>query len=214
MDVAPHTGSPSCPLCSHQGEPFYLDRFFECPQCAGLFRPQQSYLNPALEKARYEEHENDVQDARYQQFVKPITDIVQQNHGVKSHGLDFGSGTAPVISKVLTDAGYTLNQFDPFFANDKRVLEQKYDYIVCCEVIEHFHRPAEEFAKLKDLLNPGGLLYCMTLLYHDGIDFPNWHYQRDDTHVFIYQKETLEWIRSTIPFTGIQIEGRLITFSI
>jgi 2-polyprenyl-3-methyl-5-hydroxy-6-metoxy-1,4-benzoquinol methylase len=45
----------------------------------------------------------------------------------------------------LEDDGYKIKQFDPFFHNDIAVLRRSYDYIVCCEVIEHFHSPSKEF---------------------------------------------------------------------
>ncbi len=184
-----------------------------CLVCGGVFRPPADFPSIQEEKTRYEEHENDVEDTRYQRFVSPITDIVQKEQSTNTIGLDFGSGTAPVISKVLDDEGYLIKQYDPIFCPDPNVLKSTYDYIVCCEVIEHFHNPLKEFNRLKGLLKPKGRLYCMTLLYHAGIDFANWHYQRDDTHVFIYQEKTLDWIRNALLFDSVKVEERLITFS-
>jgi SAM-dependent methyltransferase len=202
-----------CPLCSSPGRPFFKDVWLECPECRGLFRPREDF--PALdeEKARYEEHENDPADERYQAFVSPITACVLRHHAPGDKGLDFGSGTGPVITEVLRQNGYDIEPYDPFFCNRPELLEQQYDYIACCEVIEHFHDPASEFSRLKRLLLPGGRLYCMTALYHEGIDFQNWHYRRDDTHVFIYRRETIEWIARKYDFADVSIEERLIEFT-
>lgn len=104
--------------------------------------------------------------------------------------------------------------FDPFFANLPDLLDRTYDYITCCEVIEHFHRPAIEFERLRGMLRPGGRLYCMTILHHDDIDFRNWHYRRDDTHVFVYRRETIEWITRRFDFSNVEIDGRLIVFAV
>lgn len=203
-----------CPLCQNQSAPFYRDEFFLCDTCKGVFRDQAFYPSLETEKSRYEEHNNDVNDSGYQQFVSPIIERVAQDFSSSHSGLDFGSGTGPVASKLLQDKGYHIEQYDPFFADFPSLLARTYDYIVCCEVVEHFHYPAQDFGLLKKLLNPEGKLYCMTNLYHADIDFPNWHYQRDPTHVFIYQRETMEWISKKFGFKSVEIEGRLSVFSL
>jgi len=162
------------------------------------------------ETHRYKEHNNDVSDIRYQKFVSPITTYVLANFKPNQSGLDFGSGTAPVISKVLQDNGYNIHQFDPFFSNKVELLKGTYDYIVSCEVIEHFHKPDVEFDLLYKILKSGGALICMTLLYDENIDFKNWHYKNDPTHVFIYHQETIKFIADHYGFTNFEISNRLI----
>ena len=65
---------------------------------------------------------------------------------------------------------------------------------------------------MRDLLLENGALYCLTDIYDSSIDFHNWYYKNDFTHVFIYQKETLEWIKENIGFSKLEIQGRLISF--
>jgi 2-polyprenyl-3-methyl-5-hydroxy-6-metoxy-1,4-benzoquinol methylase len=48
--------------------------------------------------------------------------------------------------------------FDPLFFPDPEPLGDLYDFITCTETIEHFHRPAEEFARLDRMLRPGGVM--------------------------------------------------------
>jgi len=127
-------------------------------------------------------------------------------------GLDFGAGTGPVISKMLSDKRYDIKQYDPFFHNEPQLLRDKYDYVICCEVIEHFHQPAKEWERLKNLLLPGGSVICMTHIYEPSIDFPKWYYKNDETHVFIYMKETLEWLREKYGFCSLTIKERLVCF--
>lgn len=203
----------TCPLCQGTSVSFYQFVFFECVTCGGIFRAPEFLPTLEDEKARYEEHHNDVKDAKYQQFVSPITSSVQRDYTTGSLGLDFGSGTGPVLSKVLQDAGYKIYQYDPFFENKPEVLEHKYDYIACCEVIEHFHFPKQEFLLLKSLLKPGGNLYCMTHLFTPAINFDNWYYRRDKTHSFIYQPKTMTWIQQEFGFRSVSIDGRLITLT-
>lgn len=117
-----------------------------------------------------------------------------------------------MISKLLQDDGFNVNQYDPFFHDTPELLDNRYDYIVCCEVIEHFHDPYHEFKRLNDLLSPEGNLFCMTFRYSDDIDFDRWGYKNDPTHTFFYQNETLEWIKDEFGFSSLKIDNRLIEF--
>lgn len=170
------------------------------------------YVDTQSERDRYLEHNNDIEDFRYQKFVSPITDYVISNINKDKIGLDFGSGTGPVVSKVLHDSGYHLAQYDPFFAPDQSVLNYKYDFIVCCEVIEHFNDPGTEFNSLYEMLVDGGHLLCMTQLYDDKVAFDKWYYRRDPTHVFIYQSKTISFITELYCFKTSSINSRLIVF--
>jgi SAM-dependent methyltransferase len=171
-----------------------------------------SYIAAEAEKQRYEAHNNDVEDPRYQKFVAPIVAAVQAHYTNNSTGLDFGAGTGPVITKMLEDDGYQIALWDPFFHPNATVLETHYDFIVCCEVIEHFHKPDEEFKQLYKLLKPGGRLFCKTDLLPDT-SFKDWYYITDPTHVIFYSEGSLRWIQENFGFSEVQIDGRLITFS-
>ena len=142
-------------------------------------------LDPTAEKSRYDNHNNDVEDKGYQKFVSPITDAILNTYSVDDIGLDFGAGKGPVISKLLKDSNFNIKLYDPFYHNYPKLLDYKYDYIVLCEVMEHFNNPYKEFKKLKSLLKESGSLYCMTSLYNSSIDFKNWYYKNDSTHIII-----------------------------
>ncbi|HPL96740.1 MAG TPA: class I SAM-dependent methyltransferase [Smithellaceae bacterium] len=174
---------------------------------------REYFVSPAAEKRRYEEHKNDIHDPRYQEFVGPIVSKIQERFTNKHRGLDYGAGTGPVIAKLLRDKGYSIELYDPFFWNDATVLDATYDFVVCCEVIEHFHSPAKEFKRLRSLLKPGGALYCMTDLYSEDTDFKNWYYKNDPTHVFFYKKNTLEWIKKQLGFVSFEQKDRITLFS-
>ncbi len=202
--------SSPCPLCQGQGKGWEENRFYRCEQCRGIFRAREYLPSPALERYTYEQHQNDVEDPRYQHFVSPITQAVLRDFGPEHEGLDFGAGTGPVISKVLIDHGFHIHPYDPFFCPVPALLEKTYDYIVCCEVIEHFHEPAREFSLLHRMLKPQGRLYCMTHLYDESINFGKWYYQTDPTHVFFYQAATMSWICEAFGFSELRIDGRLV----
>lgn len=213
MLVKTRPDTESCPLCTNLAEVFFKDIYYLCPACGGIFRPEHLLLSPEREKSRYETHNNDVNDVRYQNFVAPIVNAIIRDFAPRHRGLDFGAGTGPVISKLLGDQAYQTSLYDPFFHNHPQLLQQQYDYIICCEVIEHFYHPAREFALLKSLLKDNGKLYCMTELYRPHINFAKWRYQNDETHVFLYQPQTLELIRHNTGFASMSIDDRLIEFT-
>lgn len=207
----------TCGLCSAKASFFHQFRtmhYYRCSGCCSIMLDPGMYLPPEKEKSRYEEHNNDVNDPGYQQFVMPVVEIVEQKFNQTHSGLDFGAGTGPVITKLLQDKGFKLEVYDPYFSNNPAALSQTYDFIVCCEVIEHFHFPAREFKLLNSLLKPGGSLYCMTEIYHDDLDFEKWHYKNDPTHVFFYHENALAWIKKHFKFSGLKKEGRLIHFEV
>lgn len=205
-----------CTLCSSITQPFYFHerearQYHRCSNCRAVLMDSDDYPTPKQEIERYESHDNDVEDPRYQEFVSPLVELVQEHFGPGHLGLDFGSGTGPVITKMLQELHYRINLFDPFFDNHPEVLELNYDYIVSCEVIEHFHNPYSEFKKLRSMLKPGGALFLKTDLYSDDLDFHTWYYKGDETHVFFYHPKTFEWIKEEFNFTSLEIDDRHIS---
>ena len=185
--------------------------FYDCPTCRGIFRPRAFLPDPTFEKHRYELHQNDPTDSGYRKFVEPLCVSIIKDFSANAKGLDFGSGTNSAVSAVLLERGYDIAQYDPFFFADAQALEKRYDYIACCEVMEHFHTPDLEFGRLNGLLNEGGRLYCMTHIYEDEMEFSSWYYKNDPTHVFIYRRQTIGYIKEAFGFKGFTVENRLIT---
>lgn len=207
--------SVQCSLCGGSSNLFFEmpdKKYHQCGQCSGVFLDQACYVSREAEKKRYEEHNNDVNNPRYQKFVEPVVLKIQEKFSTEHKGLDYGAGTGPVVAKMLEDKGYFVELYDPYFRDNPEALQRKYDFIVCCEVIEHFNAPAKEFARLRSLLTPGGVLFCMTDPYSEDTDFKNWYYKNDPTHVFFYHQKSLLWIKSQYRFSGLKINGRLAQF--
>jgi len=205
----------SCPLCEGEGAIFYQRkdrRHFQCATCHGIFLDRALRLDQAAEIARYTQHNNDPHDPRYQAFVAPMTKAITRDFQPQDQGLDFGAGTGSAVSQVLRDRYFQIEDYDPLFHNKPQLLQYTYNYIACCEVMEHFYNPAKEFALLKKLLRPSGTLYCMTAMYDESIDFDQWYYKNDPTHVFLFHADTVQWIQRRFHFASVVIEGRLITF--
>ena len=187
--------------------------YHRCNKCHCTFKDQNHFPDATTEKSRYLLHKNDVDDFDYQKFVLPIVKGVFENCKKTETGLDFGAGTAPVISSMLLKKGYNVDQYDPFFHPDTSVLSKKYDFIVCCEVVEHFHLPWKEFELLYQVLKPKGMLFCMTELLPEPQYFNDWYYKNDPTHVIFYSEKTLNWIKSHYGFSKIKVDGRLFVLT-
>jgi hypothetical protein len=199
-----------CPLCGDASENFFENKFFRCTNCRGISKAEELRLSGGEEKARYELHNNDVNDERYKNFVMPVVSRIRSEFSAAHKGLDFGAGKGSAVSFMLKQSNYNIEMYDPYFYNSPELLERKYDYIAACEVIEHFYFPGKEFRKLEAMLSRGGILFCMTHIFEEGTDFGKWYYKNDPTHVFIYSKDTIEWISKEYGFELPIIDGRLI----
>jgi SAM-dependent methyltransferase len=204
-----------CPLCTSVVNYFYnVDHreYYFCSECFSVSLNPKNYISENAEIAHYKCHNNDVLDPKYQQFASPIVNTILKDFNSNHKGLDFGSGTHSVIVKLLRDSKYNVVEFDPYFAKNEALLQKKYDYISCCEVIEHFQNPRIEFEKLFSLLKPNGKLYCMTHLFSETNNFDSWYYKNDPTHVFFYHQKTIAWIANHFGFSNFSIQNRLIVF--
>ncbi|MFC5044594.1 class I SAM-dependent methyltransferase [Aquimarina hainanensis] len=207
---------PCCPLCNTACLDIFSKiqqkTYYNCPTCNGVFLDAIYFLSAEEEKARYELHNNDIHNIGYQKFVSPIVEDVRTHYSKQHKGLDYGSGSGPVITSLLRDSKYDITTYDPYFDPNQNALSGNYDYIVCCEVMEHFYTPFKEFNMLHSLLVPGGRLFCKTTLYQPGVKFETWWYKNDPTHVFFYSENTLLWIQKNIGFSELFLTKNLITF--
>lgn len=207
----------SCSLCHSNSVAFCFFRniqYYRCIGCYSVFMDRHSLPDAEREKMRYLKHNNDINDIRFQAFVKPLAEAVMNTFTPQHKGLDFGAGTGSAVAKLLNDNHYQIAAYDPFFHNHPDLLNQQYDYIICCEVIEHFHHPHSEFTRLRKMLKPGARLFCKTALYSDSIDFVVWTYKNDFTHVFFYSFESLLFIAKNYTFSSMEYTNEVIIFSV
>ncbi|MBZ0270862.1 class I SAM-dependent methyltransferase [bacterium] len=165
--------------------------YFRCARCVATFLDPARRLSIEAERERYRRHRNDPADAGYRRHMARLADPLCARLSPGSAGLDYGCGPGPALAQMLREAGHEVRVFDPYFVPDADALAATYDFVTCTETIEHFHRPAEEFARLDRLLRPGGLLAVMTCFQTDDANFADWTYRRDPTHVVFYREVTL-----------------------
>ena len=201
-----------CPLCENDRWTDIDESYTQCTHCLGIVLHSELHLDSENERRRYLEHNNDVHDPGYQSFVGPLVHFVTDRLGTHERILDFGSGTAPVISHMLQQKGYQPDQYDIYFAPAVQNLNRKYNAVIACEVIEHFIHPAQSYALLYSLLEDSGYLILKTSLYHEGIDFLRWRYRRDPTHTFIHHRQTLRVIEHMWDWQLIEANERRIVY--
>lgn len=187
----------NCPLCDQSpADPFCEDRrreYLRCPECQLVFVPSRYHLDPAAERAEYEQHENDPESPGYRAFLGRLAGPLMQRLAPGARGLDFGCGPGPALAAMLTEAGFEVATYDPFFRPDASALDSQYDFITATEVVEHLCRPGRVLQSLWSMLTPGGWLGVMTKLVLDRSAFMGWHYKNDPTHVVFFSCETWRW---------------------
>ncbi|NIP38959.1 MAG: class I SAM-dependent methyltransferase [Candidatus Dadabacteria bacterium] len=199
-----------CPLCkSKETSDYYSNKrreFLQCGNCDLVFVPEKYHLSAEEEKKRYDLHENDPQDKGYRNFLNRLAVPLNERLRPKSNGLDFGSGPGPTLSAILEQNGHTVDIYDYFYSDDKKVLQKKFNFITATEVFEHLRAPIETIELIWELLSPGGILGVMTKLVIDREAFCTWHYITDRTHICFFSQMTFKWLadklKAKIEFIG------------
>jgi hypothetical protein len=188
----------TCPLCEDKRVlPFWRDLrrpYLRCQQCRLVFVPTDYHLSLAAEKAEYDLHRNDPGDSGYRKFLTRLFEPLCDRLTSGAKGLDFGSGPGPTLAPMFADAGFDMSIYDPFYAPERSVLQDRYDFISCSEVVEHLHFPGRELQFLWQLLAVEGWLGIMTKLVIDRQAFAHWHYKNDPTHVAFFSRETFVYL--------------------
>lgn len=191
-----------CPLCQAlQTFPFWEDKkrsYRRCEECLLVFVPAAYHLGPVTEKAEYDRHRNHPADMGYRRFLSRLSDPLCERLPTGATGLDFGSGPGPTLAPMLTEAGFPTSIYDPYYAPDPAVLDNRYDFVTCSEVVEHFRQPGQEFSRLWQLLADSGWLGIMTKLVIDRQAFARWHYKNDPTHIAFFSCRTFEFLATQL----------------
>lgn len=172
----------------------YVRDYYYCPECRLIFVDPDQRLDPKEELSRYEMHENNPDDPGYRTFLSRLFQPMIERIAPKSYGLDFGSGPGPTLNLMFEKEGHEMRIYDPFYANDPSVFEDKYDFITTTETAEHLFDPLMELDRLWHCLKPNGYLGIMTKRHRGKQHFKNWHYKNDDTHVVFFHEETFQWL--------------------
>ena len=205
----------SCPLClNFKIQHYYQDKvrdYWQCENCLLVFVRPEQFVSTEKEKAIYDLHENSANDAGYRNFLNKLLAPLIERLSSGSLGLDFGCGPGPTISVMMRELDFKIENYDLFYANNKDLLNKKYEFITCTEVVEHLHKPFDVLTLLHGLLTVDGYLGIMTKRLINKNKFRNWHYKNDITHVCFYSDQTFEFIASNWNFS-LDIIGADVLF--
>ncbi len=203
--------SSLCPLCHNSDTTHFYSgenrKYRHCSICDLVFVPSSYFISAEEEKAKYDNHRNTPENAGYVAFLNRLLLPLQSALRPGAKGLDFGSGPGPTLHLLMKKRGYEMAIYDPFYAPDNTVFDQKYDFITSTEVIEHLYDPMAELERLWHCLERGGILGLMTAFRVK--DFAGWYYKRDLTHIRFFTPKTFGWIaerldaRLKIPRSGV-----------
>jgi Zn ribbon nucleic-acid-binding protein len=205
-----------CPLCQSENHTLiHKDQnreFLQCKDCGYIHVPKQYHLSESEEKLRYDTHNNDSQDARYRQFLSQLTIPLQGLIPENSIGLDFGSGPGPTLSLMLEEVGHQVDLYDKFYATNERVFDKEFDFVTLSEVIEHLSDPVFELERLKSILKTECCIAIMTQILTNEIDFSDWYYKNDPSHIGFYTRKSLIFLGNYLGFEVSFHSDRVIFF--
>ncbi len=189
-----------CPLCLNNT--FQLNKitiktrqYNFCSNCRLIQLGRKFLISQRKEKERYLLHNNSITNKGYVDYLNRIfNEYIEPYFKAGDSILDFGSGPEPVLSKLLKKHGYkNIYIYDKYFTEDKSVLNKKYSGIIVVEVIEHIFEIRDIIKKLISMLNLNGILIIHSL-FHDNINFKNWWYAKDITHITFLSIDTIKKI--------------------
>ena len=136
----------------------------------------------------------------------PLLAILPSN----SYGLDFGSGPGPTLSLMLEECGHKVDLYDKFYAQNDAVFQNRYDFITVTEVVEHLPNPLKDLEVLVKILQRGGILAIMTEIISPQLDFTNWYYKNDPSHVCFYSEKTFLYLANLLGLEIVTLSERVI----
>jgi len=184
----------------------------KCRHCDFVFVPKIYHLTEKDERARYDTHNNDPGDDRYRNFLSQLLNPLQERIPKDANGLDFGSGPGPTLSLMLEERGYSVDLYDKFYARNETVFDRQYDFITASEVVEHLRQPLAELSRLMGLLKRNGILAIMTQILTPQIDFEQWYYKNDPSHVGFFSEKALNFLAKKWQAELYVISERVVIF--
>jgi len=176
--------------CSHRGI------YWECERCGYIWLDPSARLDADKEKKRYLLHQNSLQEEGYlahlRQLADPVFDLLSSE---ELRGLDFGCGPVEGMKHLGTPRGLEIDSYDPFFFPRKWEDQLSlYDFLLCCEAIEHFYHPAQELELVQRVSKKGSLWGFKSSLVPSKNEFAKWYYRSDSSHVGFFSPKSVEWI--------------------
>jgi SAM-dependent methyltransferase len=183
------------------GIPIYYHR---CNVCGVIF----TVAFDDFSKADFAEHiYNDsykLVDPEYAD-IRPASNakMIQQTFGssLRISILDYGGGNGK-LTELLRASGFSNAQtYDPFVPESATLPTEKFQLIICFEVVEHSPTPQATFREIASLLAEGGMVLFSTMALPPNIDQVGlgwWYAGPRNGHVTLYSMPSLQRIAQTL----------------
>jgi SAM-dependent methyltransferase len=176
------------------GIPIYYHR---CPVCGFIFTTAfDQFTNEDFERFIYNEQypliDPDYKEARPRGNAGLLCNLFPIDKPRRM--LDYGGGSG-LLAEALRTVGFPrVDTYDPFVPHFSTKPSDRFDCVVCFEVVEHSTDPASLFADVNNALDDSGIILFSTLLQPADIDQQglNWWYAAPrNAHVSLYTKTSL-----------------------
>lgn len=169
--------------------------YFVCKDCGLIFCPEmiswsKEKFSEMCYNDGYKKYDMDIvtPNGRRQNMS---FNFIKENLPKGMTNLDYGGGNG-YLSDILNKNGYSSKTYDPFTKfNDTSVLNNKYDFVSCIEVLEHSYNILDVAKQISDA--SGGIIYVSTGIYDNVESFDKWYYFNPRVgHILLFRKKTIE----------------------
>lgn len=201
----------NCRLCGTPGcRSFFADaarEYYHCSTCDLMFVPEYGFVSVEAERARYALHDNSSTHDGYHAFLSEVAGVVARHTVAGGRVLDFGSGEQCVLTSILRENGFACTAYDPLYGIGLDALQDRYETVVLCEVIEHVRDVPGVLSVITRSLSPAGVAIIRTRVHPTHDAFASWWYKNDPTHVNFFGVRTFEWIAGTYGYELLHRSG-------
>ncbi len=185
-----------CKLC-RSGNCYHFAKdssreYVRCDNCTLVFVQKKDILSSIEEKSRYALHDNTIGNRDYVNYLNTFADNLTHIPVPNPKILDFGSGENSILTNILVNKGIDCIAYDPLYDIGNNTLNSTYDIIIMCEVIEHLKNIQKEVSLLSKLLSEIGYILIRTELLQDNMDFTDWWYTKDPTHINFFSAASIK----------------------
>lgn len=166
--------------------------------------PRNEILSSELEKNRYDQHENN-NEGEYLKYLTGIASSILPYIKKDDQGLDFGSGISTSLAEIFGLTGIRVDSYDLYYHPNNEIWERQYDFVILSEVIEHLREPFETMEKLAKLLKANGKIFIKTKFRNEKIEFSNWYYKRDLTHIQFFNQKSMNLLSNKSGFKMTEV---------
>lgn len=154
-----HTGSARGNTLKYKDQQFKL---WKCPTCGAIHTLGEVNFEALYSGYPLQARELDYfAKCAYKNLINRLKPLgLTKNNSI----LDFGCGQGIMINYLKSKDYKNVFGYDPFvkeFSN-KNVFDQKFDFIIANDVIEHVENPSVFISECVKALKPGGILYVGT----------------------------------------------------